>query len=483
MDISGLSIAQQGAARSVVYKCIHSRKYFIVEILGAELETWQREVLEQLDTGETKISIRSGHGVGKTALCAWLAIHFLCFRDDVKIIVTAPSADQMKDGLIPEINKWIGKMPMWMRKSLAVTSERVERYPDNKNNFISFRTARKENPEALAGVHATHVLIIVDEASGVDEAIYETGQGALSTEGAIAVLIGNPTNPSGFFHKTQTSLSNLWWTRCVPCAESTRVDPHYIMNIARTYGVDSREYRVRVLGEFPESGADAVIPRAFVEAAVSRDMEIVTGGSVWGLDPGRGGDPSGFVERQANAIVEARELNYTDLMNLIGWVHQRYTKIPPMYQPTAIYVDSIGLGAGVADRLLELELPVVHVNVAEASSMSDRFVNLRAELWYAAREWLERKDSLIRVDDNIREKFVNELVSPNQKFTSTGKVQIESKEEMRRRGVPSPNIADAMVLTFAQEGAVRLGSYESGGWKKVDFSKYRVPGIAMRRRA
>lgn len=480
MDISGLSLAQQGAAKTIVNKCILSRKYFIREILGAELEVWQEEVLDQLDNGETKISIRSGHGVGKTALCAWLAVHFVSFRDDVKVVVTAPSADQMKDGLIPEINKWINRMPQWMKKSLSPTSERVERFPDNKNNFISFRTARKENPEALAGVHATHVMIIVDEASGVEEAIYETGQGALSTEGAIAVLIGNPTNPSGFFYKTHTTLSNLWWTRKVPCQDSTRVDPNYIMSIARTYGVDSREYRVRVLGEFPESGADAVIPRAYVESAIGRDIESVGGAIVWGVDPGRGGDPTGFVERSANAITEVRELNYTDLMNVVGWVKQRYDKIPPMYRPASIYVDSIGLGAGVADRLLEMGLPVVHVNVSEAASISDRFMNLRAELYYEVRDWLERRDCVIYPGEHI-EKLKEELVSINQKFTSLGKVQIESKQDMRKRGLHSPNLADALMITFSDDGAVRLGSYDTGGWKKVDMSKFKVPGISRRR--
>ena len=110
MDIGGLSLQQQSAAKSII-KCIESRTYFIREILGAEPEEWQQEVIDQLDAGETKISIRSGHGVGKTCLWAWLATHFVAFRDDVKVVVTAPNRDQMRDGLIPEINKWISRMP------------------------------------------------------------------------------------------------------------------------------------------------------------------------------------------------------------------------------------------------------------------------------------------------------------------------------------------------------------------------------------
>lgn len=479
MDISGLAISQQQAAKQIISKCIVSRKYFIKEILGVELEKWQEEVLDELDSGVTKKSIRSGHGVGKTMFCAVTALHFLCFRDDVRVIVTAPSADQMKDGLIPEINKWINRLPVWMSKSIGITSERIVRYPSPANNFISFRTARKENPNALAGVHATHVMIIVDEASGVDEAVYETGQGSLSTEGSIALLIGNPTNPSGFFYKTQNELSDVWRARRVSCYDSTQVDPEYIAYIIRAYGADSREYRVRVLGEFPDSAAEAVIPRSFAEAAVDRDVTLVRGDTIWGIDPGRGGDPTGFAERDANFLVDYRELNYVDLMQVVGWVKNRYDAMPFSHRPIAIYVDSIGLGAGVADRLLELDMPVVHVNVSEAAAMSDRYTNLRAELWYKMREWLEHRDCCIIGNENQR-KLVHELSSVNQKYMSNGKVLLESKVEMKKRGISSPNMADALAITFCGNSEVRIGQYEES-WGKVDVSKYRVPGIARRR--
>lgn len=478
MLINGMSPAQARAARDIINACTYSRLFFVKELLGVDhIEMWQEELLTALDGGVTKASIRSGHGVGKTAVCAWIALHFLTFRDDVKVIVTAPSADQMKDGLIPEINKWIGRLPVWMQSGYEILSDRISRKPNTVNNFISFRTARKEKPEALAGVHAEHVLIIVDEASGVDEVIYETGQGALSTEGALALLIGNPTNPSGFFYKTHTDLSDLWWTRRVSCEDSSRVSKRYITQQARTYGVDSREYRVRVLGEFPESGADSVIPRSFVQSAVKRyDDDTEMGkGILWGIDPGRGGDPTGFVERSANMVTEATELKYDDLMSTVGWVKNRWDRIPPSYRPEQIYVDSIGLGAGVADRLLELELPVTHVNVSETPSMSDRFVNLRAELWYAVRQWFESREVSINAPNNV-DKLVSELVAVNQKYTSLGKVQLESKEEMRRRGIKSPNLADALAITFADGASARIGAYDKT-WDNAGAENWVLPNI------
>lgn len=470
--------AQRALATEVITKCARSRVYFVKYVLEVEhIEDWQLEMLEELDAGNTKLSIRSGHGVGKTAFCAWNALHFLLFRNDVKVIVTSPSFKQMNDGLIPEVQKWLARCPEWMQHSVESISDRIVRRPNIRNNFISFRTARKENPEALAGVHASHVLIIVDEASGVDEVVYETGQGALSTKGAIAILIGNPTKPSGFFYKTQTSLKDLWITRKVSCMDSTRVDDEYIKSQERTYGRDSREFAVRVLGEFPESGADAVIPRNFVESAVDRDVHIETFPLVWGIDPGRGGDPSGFVSRSRNAVLEVQELRYDNLMRIVGWVKTKWDETPNSKRPEKIFVDSIGLGAGVFDRLTELDLPVVAVNVSEAAAMNDRYMRLRAEIWYRAREWFEAFDKHIPSNIEKLETFIEELVSVEQRIMSSGKVDIETKEQMKRRGIKSPNLADAFVLTFAEEGAIGAGAWKSS-WKKIDTLSYRAPGFA-----
>jgi len=479
MDLSFLTEAQRALAQPVIEQCAMSRLWFVENVLKVDhIEDWQREELKALDDGETKVSIRSGHGVGKTAFCSWNALHFLLFRDDVKVIVTSPSLKQLTDGLIPELQKWVSRLPKWMSMQLEITSDRCTRKPDNKNNFISFRTARKENPEALAGVHAQSVLIIVDEASGVDEVIYETGQGALSTVGSIAILIGNPTKPSGFFFKTHNELSDLWRTRKVGCIESSRVSEDYIKSQERTYGRDSREFKVRVLGEFPDSGADAIVPRMYVESAQGRDITPVRTGRVWGVDPGRGGDPSGFVDRSDNCIWDLAEYRFDDLMRLTGAIKVRWDTTPISQRPVLIFVDAVGLGGGVADRLLELGLPVVAVNVSEVAAMSDRYVRLRDELWFEGRHWFETMKVVIptREDNPLVEKLTHELSSVESEYMSNGKLQAESKERMRKRGLKSPNLADAFNLTFAGGGAIINGGMESD-WGKVDVSTYRAPHI------
>lgn len=481
MDLKFLSTPQRKLAEDIIRQCAMSRVWFVENVLGVTvIEKWQRKVLEDLDAGYTKISIRSGHGVGKTALCSWIGLHFLLFREDVKVAVTAPAKDQLKDGLIPEVNKWIQRLPEWMSKSLDPTSERVTRHPHPSNHFVSFRTARAEKPDALQGIHATNTMIIVDEAAGVDESIYEAGMGSLSTKGAIAILIGNPTNASGFFYKTQHDLAHMWKVYHVSCMDSTRVDQDYINTQALTYGVDSVQYRVRVLGQFPDSAVDTVIPRGYAESALNRSIEPLRSGRIWGIDPGRGGDPTGFCDRSMNAIHDLRELKYADTMQVVGWIKKRWDDTTPRYRPETIYIDAIGLGAGVADRLAEMNLPVYHVNVAEGASESERFIRLKPELWYMVREWLEGKDVTFKEihDPSLAKKLVDELCVVREKLLSTGKMDVESKAELKKRGVRSTNLADALVVTFAEGGVIVNGQYDNVyASTNIDTLKYRAPGV------
>ncbi len=481
MDLSFVSPKQRPLAERIIKKCAMSRIWFIENVLEVDfIEPWQREELEALDAGATKLSIRSGHGVGKTCFCAWLALHFLLFRDDVKIIITSPSQKQMTDGLIPEIQKWVAKLPEWMSMQLDVTSERMTRKPSTKNNFISFRTARKENPEALAGVHATSVMIIVDEASGVEEVIYETGQGALSTKGAIAVLIGNPTKPSGFFYRTHNELSDLWRTRRVRCHDSSRVSEDYILSQERTYGRDSREFKVRVLGEFPDSGADAVIPRRYLEAAVGRDMQSDSYGVVWGLDAGRGGDPSALTIRGERLVHDFKEWQLDDTMNLVGHVSNMWSTTPSRWKPIRIFIDVIGLGGPIFDRLSELGLPVIPVAVSNTAVMSDRFFSVRDELAYDARDWFEPGNVRLPTKEECPyvEKFIHEASSVEATYMSTGKIKLETKEQMKRRGLKSPNLFDSFCLTFAEKSVISQGvNGVVDSWGRVDTSNYRAAHV------
>lgn len=479
MDLSIIPADVREEALEIIKRCIVDRVFFAEEVLGVELEDWQRDLFSDMDAGHTLLSIRSGVGVGKTTAVSILAIHFLLFRDDVKVIATSPSFNQLTDGIIPEVNKWINRLPWWLKAQLNPTSERVTRLPDPDNNFISFRTARKENPETLQGIHATHVLLLVDEASGVHETVYDAGSGTMSTVGSITVLISNPTRVNGLFFKTHTKLKHLWRTYKITGFMSRRVDKKFIDHMAATYGVDSQQYKIRVLAEFPTGNADSIIPRGWVEDAINREVFVSPRlGKVWGVDVGRGGDPSAVCEVLGKIYVnDLVQLSNENVMLTVGYIKRKWDELDEADRPESIFVDVIGLGAGVADRLEELGLPVVAVNVAELASVSDRYVRLRAELWHLGRQFFERKNCGINpgIDSVILDKFLDELSETAFKDHSSGKLDVESKRDLKSRGLSSPNLADAFLMTLSGEGAVTNGVIQDTSWGKP--LKYSLKGV------
>jgi hypothetical protein len=229
------------------------------------------------------------------------------------------------------------------------------------------------------------------------------------------------------------------------------------------YGEESNPYRVRVLGEFPKADDDTVIPYELIEAAATRDVVANPDApEVWGLDVARfGTDSSCLVKRKSNIILDIRTWRNLDLMTLTGAVVAEYNAADK--KPMEILVDSIGLGAGVVDRLRELKLPARGINVSESPALGTTYANLRAELWYKAKAWLEKRDC--KIPSN--ERLIGELAAIRYGFMSNGKIKIESKDDMRRRGLPSPDCADAFCLTFASDAGVALyGTSYASNWHK-----------------
>lgn len=451
----------------IIENCILSRVYFAEVVLGMTLEAWQREVLEALDAGATRISIRSGNGAGKTCLLAVIILHYILFRNDVKIPVTAPSSGQLTDGLIPETRKWMNELPSFLRELLDTTSDRIVRKDSPEQNFVSFRTARKEKPEALQGIHATFVMCVVDEASGVDDAVYEAAQGTMSTAGSIFIMISNPTRLKGYFYRSH-HINKLNWKRFhVTSFDTSRVDQKFVDQIAAEYGVNSDQYRVKVMGEFPTRDEESLISPDVVRAAINRAIAPNMTRKVMGLDVGRGGDLSSLALRCGNVVTKLHYQNYSDTMATVGWA----VKYINEYNPDVIYVDSIGIGAGVADRLRELGHNVVDVNVGEVASLKSKYPRLRDELWWTAKKWLESMNASILLDPEDKtliDMVVDEFTSPLQLFTSNGKDAVETKAQMRSRGIRSPNLADSINLTFAYEGYTvsNMTAHATAAWNK-----------------
>ena len=419
---------------------------FVEQVFGVEPDEWQKEALRAIITHD-RITIRSGHGIGKSAFLSWVLIWWLVVHPECKIPCTAPTGHQLNDVLWGEVAKWVQNAHPAIKQLINVTSERIVRTDNPRAAFAVARTARKEQPEALQGFHSDNLLFLIDEASGVEDVIFEVGEGALSTKGAKVIMTGNPTRTSGYFYDSHHRMRQSWYTMRVSCEEVKMVDPKFIKNMELRYGRDSNVFRVRVLGDFPDSEDNVVIPLALLEAAATREVEQVDGKVVWGLDVARfGDDRSALAKRKKNKLLEpVKSWKGKDLMQTVGLVVHEYENTPHHKRPDMILVDSIGVGAGVVDRLREQGYPVRGINVSEAPSVGDKHVRLRDELWWKGREWFEGRDVWIPDDDEL----IGELTSLTYEFTSSGKIKVESKADAKKRGIPSPDIADAFLLTFA----------------------------------
>lgn len=439
--------------------------HLVKNVFGAQPDPWQEEFLRHIQSGARRISVRAGHGVGKSTACAWAVIWHLITRYPQKVVCTAPTAPQLYDALFAEIKFWINKLPPYMRQLFEITSDRIVLKSSPEASFVSARTSSKEKPEALAGVHSDNVLLIVDEASAVEEAVFESAAGSMSGHNATTVLIGNPTRSSGLFYKTHHELATEWKTMHVSCVTSPRVTEDFVKQIKDTYGELSNAFRVRVLGEFPLADDDTLIPAELVDAAMRRDIVHDTNEPIlFGVDPARFGDDAAVLcVRQGNVVLHFRSWRGLDLMSLCGAIVNEADQL----KPAEINVDSIGLGAGLADRLRELGLPVRDVNVSEVSALNPKANRLRDELWVSVRDFLAQRACRLPNEESLRA----DLVTPKYSFTSSGKLQVESKGEMKKRLRRSPDFADALALTFAGRGAMVGGRMAS--W---------VPGKPLQRR-
>jgi len=423
---------------------------FVEGVLDAKPEKWQREALYAVRDND-RVAIRSGHGIGKTAFLSWLILWWVLTRSPSRIACTANTASQLSDILWAEVAKWHRRMPDGLKELIEVTSAKVEL--TGQDSFAVARTARRETPEALQGFHSPNMLFLVDEASGVDDIIFEVGEGAMSTEGAKTVMTGNPTRTSGYFYEAFNKMKDSFYTMKVASQDSTQVGPKFIEDMKIKYGEDSNIFRVRVLGEWPEADDDVVIPLHLLQSAAEREQVAAeTTPVVWGLDVARfGTDKSALCKRKGNVVTEPiKSWRNKDLMEMCGIILNEYETTTWSDRPVEILVDSIGLGAGVVDRLTELDLPVRGINVAESASMGERYGRLRDELWFLGKEWFEMRDCTIP----NQEELIDDLSKPRFSFLSNGKLKVEGKDEMKRRGLNSPDLADAFCLTFASRASI-----------------------------
>jgi hypothetical protein len=409
-----------------------------------------------------RISVRSGHGIGKSTTLSWLLLWFLfCFKDS-QIPCTAPTSDQMHDILWKEVQIWLSKMPKEVSSCYDWSNDYIRMFESPQTWFARARTARKEAPEALAGVHAEHVLYLVDEASGVPDEIFNTGEGALTGDNYIFVMISNPTRLLGYFFDSHHNDEDNWQTFNFNSEESPIVNEKFVYRIIDKHGINSDEYRIRVKGEFPAE--DALDDGGYLPLLLEADIRETNDGGFtgpvrMGIDPaGEGDDTTDWVIRDN---YKAKRIASEKISNPKS-IAQKTRTLMDAYHVDAqsIWVDNFGEGANVAQELAFVGIMVNAVNVGDHVSKEEEdydklngdklFINLRAKAYWFVRHWLRTGAELVS-----HKVWKEQSTNIRYRTELSGRIKIMSKREMRREGIKSPNSMDALMLTFVDGEAIR----------------------------
>jgi hypothetical protein len=419
-------------------------------------DEWQAAALRDIGSGvltaneALRLATVSGHGIGKSALVAWIVLWAMSTRPHLAGVVTANTGAQLSDKTWRELSLWHKRAvnQHWFRW----TATKFYQVDNPETWFVSAVPWSKERPEAFAGLHAEHVLMIFDEASAIDDVIWDTAEGAMTTPGAIWCVFGNPTRNSGKFHGCFHRMRHRWITRKVDSSDARMTNKAQIKEWIEDYGWDSDFVRIRVRGEFPRAGSCQLIASDLVEAASGKHLRAEVYQSapkVLGVDVARfGDDQSAIVLRQGLACLDIAKFRGLDLMTFAGLVAQKIEK----FKPDAVFVDQGGLGAGVVDRLRQLgHRNIIGVDFGGKPLDPVKYLNKRTEMWWLLAEWFEQGPAIPPDAD-----LSSDLTAPEYGFTGDkGQIALEKKADMKKRGLASPDCGDALALTFAAPVAVR----------------------------
>lgn len=449
--------------------------YFAQKVLGRRLWDKQAEILNSVREN-SRTAVRSCHGIGKTFTAAICILWFLYSRPKAIVLSTAPTWRQVEKLIWKEVRSAYREALVPLGGELMPRSPELHIIPDE---WYAAGLSTNE-PERFQGFHEQHILLVIDEASGVKPEIYEAAEGILTSNGARLLLLGNPTIPHGPFYEafrgrsyktfhvsafdtpnfagiTPVDLETGEWESKAKIVIPSLIVPSWAAERLREWGKDSVPYQVRVLGNFPEYSEDNLIPLSWVEAAMGRES-VNDGECVIGADiAAYGNDRTVIAIRCGNAIVDLRVYMGKNTRETAGLIMQAARE----YKVEVIHVDEIGIGRGVVDSLEESGYVNCGVNVSERARDNERFTNLRAELYWGLRERLS-PESVDGVSLPVRDDLLGELCGLKWKVNAVGKIQMESKDEIRRRSGKSPDLADAIMLAFA-DGLTHKFSVFTGG--------------------
>ena len=439
---------------------------FAREVLGVGLWEKQEEVLDAL-SADRRVAVKAGNGLGKGFCAAVAVLWFMHAHPESAItLTTAPTFRQVRHILWRQIHRLYNPVADALGGRMLDT-----RWELSDDRYAMGLSA--DGADQFQGFHSPHMFIVVDEAEGVSEEIYEAIESVMTSADPLLLLIGNPTSMSGAFRRAFFEERAIYRTITISALDSPNVragrvvvpgltTPQWVEERRQIWSGDSPIFHSRVLGEFPDQGEDTLLSLSQIEGAVNHIVDAeswtVEGETISGADRAAtdevilavdvarfGADRSVILRRRGDCVEDIRVLRQLDTMQLTGWVSAAIREC----NPAQVRIDEIGVGAGVVDRLRELGHRVLGVNVANKAREASQFINLRAEGFWELRERFTSGRISIPADNEL----VSELASLRYSYDSSGRIKMESKDEIRKRHLPSPDKADALMLAFLEIGA------------------------------
>ena len=432
---------------------------------GTELEehdgpdTWQRAQMQRVRAsirrdpeGTIREAIASGHGIGKSAEVAWIILWAMSTRPHLNGVITANTTTQLNTKTWRELALWHKRAANRHWFKWTATKFFHREHPETW--FCAATPNTEHNSEAFAGLHGTHVLIIYDEASAIADQIYEVSEGAMTDPRAMWFCYGNPTRNTGKF-RNMFENDPRWTCHQIDSRTCKMTNKTEIERMLAVYGEDSDFARVRVKGQFPRAGSMQFISSEVCDTCMLYEAPYESFFQlpiVLGVDVARfGEDKSVIAVRQGRKVIELLKFREIDTMHLAAKVVAAIKR----YQPAATFVDVVGVGAGVVDRLRMLGHDIIEVNAGEKPDEPEVYWNKRCEMWDRMRRMM-KEGMDIPNDADLR----NALIGVEYGFNDKEQMRLERKQDMKKRGLDSPDEADAIAYTFAEH---------IGGWHQNYF--------------
>jgi hypothetical protein len=406
------------------------------------------------------LALKACKGPGKSFALAVAGWWWLFTRWHANGIAMSITGDNLRDNLWAEMARVQERSPE-LRHFFAHRGERIEARQYEKTWWLSARSFpqnadKAQQANTLAGLHGRHPIVLADEVGDYPDGVIVAAEAILSSlvdgkppDGRV-ILAGNPTSTEGPLYRVTKRDRDRWWifeisSRPGDPNRTPRVDEEWALAQINTWGIDSDFVKINILGQFPSQQANKLIGPEHALAAAQRrlDDHYKQDALIFGLDVARYGDNASVLfQRQGNMSWRPKMWRELDLMSLADQVATEFvTK-----NPAALFVDQSGVGGGLIDRLRQLGIPVLAIDFG-GSPMDSRFYDRRSEMYWKMSDWLKKGGS---IPDDIQ--LRQELVAPNYAMRATGKItkfKLESKDEMKKRGISSPDMADALALTFA----------------------------------